>query len=283
MVATWPRVIGLCVALLVLLQVGYLLYKAAPGDPRVPGEQAIPAYQPPKPDVDSIQEIVARMNPDASDSSSRAWTAHAKRLATEEERLGLIHSLHFDLQVEDQAFAEGPRLLDAMEKAYDALCLIWKLYPEQRIAAVLYTSKIYQGRDDLPDWTGALFDGKVRNPANIMENWPTHRPIIFHEVAHAFHRELASGNALPIWLEEGLAQDFDGTVLDMAVIQNNPLRDSLQLYNEFLHIADSHEARALYQHSLYRTRRLLAHMGRDSLANWIRQGADPALLPQAGW
>lgn len=196
----------------------------------------------------------------------------ARKLIAESDALGELRSLHFDLQVEDKAFRYSGKLLAEMESAYDSLCLLWKFYPEGRVAAVLYSSQIYRGGDSLPDWTGALFDGKVRIPANVLDNWPQHRSVIRHEVAHAFHRFLARDHRLPTWLEEGLAQDFDGTPLDTVWLAQQQLPDSAALESDFLATRDAQTALLLYRSSLWKTRQLLARVGRDSLRNLMQQG-----------
>ncbi len=196
----------------------------------------------------------------------------ARKMLTEAESLGELRSLHFDLQVEDKAFRYSAKLLSEMENAYDSLCLLWKFYPEGRVAAVLYSSQIYRGGDSLPDWTGALFDGKVRIPANVFDDWPQHRPVIRHEVAHAFHRFLSRDRPIPTWLEEGLAQDFDGTVLDTAWLAQQALPDSAALESDFLATRDAQGALLLYRTSLWKTRQLLSRVGRDSVRNLMQEG-----------
>lgn len=209
---------------------------------------------------------------DPGDTTVHHEIIQAQALLAESEQLGVLRSVHFELQVEDKVFAHGTKLLGAMEDSYDSLCLRWSYYPERPLAAVLYTSKIYQGALDLPDWTGALFDGKVRIPANVLEDWPKYRAVIAHEVAHAFHQELAGGRALPTWLDEGLAQDFDGTRLDTVWMRDFPEPDSAALSGNFLSTRDAVAARVLYQYSLRKVRDLLDAVGRDSVRTLIRRG-----------
>lgn len=209
---------------------------------------------------------------DPGDTTVRHELAKAQALLAESEQLGVLRSVHFELQVEDKVFAQGTQLLEAMEASYDSLCLRWSFYPDKALPAVLYASKIYQGALDLPDWTGALFDGKVRIPANVLDDWPRHRRVIAHEVAHAFHQELAGGKALPTWLDEGLAQDFDGTLLDTIWMRDFAEPDSVALNGNFLATRDAVAARVLYQYSLRKVRVLLDSVGRDSVRTLIRQG-----------
>jgi len=211
-----------------------------------------------------------KMDPD--DTTVRHELAKAQALLAESEQLGVLRSVHFELQVEGKVFAQGTQLLAALESSYDSLCMRWSFYPDKVLPAVLYDSSIYQGALDLPDWTGALFDGKVRIPANVLEDWPRHRRVIEHEVAHAFHQELAGGKALPTWLDEGLAQDFDGTLLDSVWMRDYAEPDSAALHGNFLATRDAVAARVLYQYSLRKVRVLLESVGRDSVRTLIRQG-----------
>lgn len=206
----------------------------------------------------------------AEDSIIIYWIQRARRMQKEEMKLGMLRSVHFDLQAEDLVYTQGPQLLNALEAAYDSLCLRWDFYPDERIMAVLYASSVYNGGHHLPDWTGALFDGKVRIPANIMVKWPDLRHVVFHEVAHAFHRQLAGKNRLPTWLEEGLAQEFDGTIIDSAWIKEHSLLDSADLDSDFLQAHDASYAKTLYQHSLLRTQQLMQNIGRDSLKTLLK-------------
>jgi hypothetical protein len=200
----------------------------------------------------------------------------ATKLAQENSRLGMLYSAHFELQVEEKTFDQASRLLQALEEAYDSLCMVWSYYPRGPIRAVLYSDRIFQGSDSLPDWVGAVFNGKVRIPANIMQDWPRHRRVIAHEVAHAFHYEMAGQRALPTWLDEGLAQDFDGTKLDVEWLSSQPVPSEEALQGSFMIVNDALAARGLYQHSLKRVRELLQEVGRDSVKSMLLRAAGVA-------
>jgi|GEM_PF-3575015 len=186
-----------------------------------------------------------------SDSVLGKWRSKAKVLAREDEEMGRMQSAHFDLWVEGKikTWKASDTLLTALEAIYDRMCLEFSYYPTQKIQAVLYESGRFQSRP-LPDWTGALYDGKVRIPYNVMQDWPLHQKILAHEVAHAFVHDLAQV-PLDSWFDEGVAQHLDGTVWnpgEMPPAQISPPESITG--NNFLDHADADDARRLYFTSL---------------------------------
>jgi len=79
-------------------------------------------------------------------------------------------------------------------------------FPADRVGIVLYTRIQYNQALDAPDWSGALYDGKIRLPTGGLGSSAIPlRDTIYHEYVHAVIHRLG-GDHVPAWLHEGLAQ-----------------------------------------------------------------------------
>lgn len=135
----------------------------------------------------------------------------SKSLIQEMETLQLERSAHFRLEFEGRpARADILEALSVLEVAYDSLCRLFQFYPENKMSLVLYQSAEYQGIGPRPDWVGAVFDGKLRVPVGAMRYREVYRPMLFHELTHAFVRAMTRSK-VPLWINEGIAQKIDGS------------------------------------------------------------------------
>lgn len=136
-------------------------------------------------------------------------------LEREMEKLGVEKSMHFRLEFDGSPTKKDVmEALAVLEVAYDSLSNLFGFTPENKMCIVLYQEKEYQGIGPRPDWVGAIFDGKLRIPANLMEYREIYRPVLFHELTHAFVRAMTRAE-LPFWLNEGIAQVIDGSRKNM--------------------------------------------------------------------
>ena len=132
-------------------------------------------------------------------------------LEQEMAQLGVEKSMHFRLE-----FDGGPSKKDVMEAlavlevAYDSISNLFDFMPENKMCLVLYQDKEYQGVGPRPDWVGAVFDGKLRVPVNLMAYREVYRPVLFHELTHAFVRSMTRAK-VPLWMNEGIAQVIDAS------------------------------------------------------------------------
>jgi len=84
-------------------------------------------------------------------------------------------------------------------------------YPPTTIVAVLYTEQQFRDITRAPDWSGAQYDGRIRIPvAGASRNPELFEHILVHELTHAVLDGIAP-RRVPTWLNEGLAQYFDGS------------------------------------------------------------------------
>ena len=123
--------------------------------------------------------------------------------------LGLERSMHFRVEFEGRpSRRDVMEALSVLEVAYDSLCNLFDFRPQNKMHLVLYPSTPFQGVGPRPDWVGAVYDGKIRVPVNVMEYPDYYRPMFFHELTHAFVRAMTRYK-VPLWINEGMAQTID--------------------------------------------------------------------------
>lgn len=142
--------------------------------------------------------------PDSADL--RALIEKTTREATVEARMGKETSSRFVISYD---VATETRLandvLDILDTAYNRVGSDFEHYPDVRIPVILYTRQEFRATAAGPEWSGGVYDGKIRLPIRgLREITPQVRAILFHEYTHVVIRELTKGNC-PTWLNEGLA------------------------------------------------------------------------------
>jgi tetratricopeptide (TPR) repeat protein len=144
---------------------------------------------------------------DPENAVLKEFIAKAERELPVESKMDKGYSSMFDISFD----AELPpglsaQVLDALESAYNSVGADLGLFPATRIPVLLYTKSDYSSVTAGPDWSGGLYDGKIRLPVGgLTEITPQMRSILFHEFTHVLVAELTHGN-IPTWLNEGLAQ-----------------------------------------------------------------------------
>jgi hypothetical protein len=89
-------------------------------------------------------------------------------------------------------------------------------YPSDPIQVMLYTEKQFRDITRAPEWSGGLYDGKIRLPvAGASRSPKLFETVLSHELTHAMVSSLAP-RGVPAWLHEGLAQHFDGSSVAAA-------------------------------------------------------------------
>ena len=122
------------------------------------------------------------------------------------------HSSRFDLAYDpdiDTTFALA--ILDVLESAANVVGAELGLFPDARVPVGIYKRTDFKTVTDSPDWSGGVYDGKIRLPfGSLNEITPAMRGVLFHEYAHVIVFELTRGNC-PLWLNEGIAEMFGRT------------------------------------------------------------------------
>jgi hypothetical protein len=101
-------------------------------------------------------------------------------------------------------------LLGALEGAYADLVRDLGSAPPRKVEVVVYAERDWRLATQAPDWSGGLYDGKVRVPAQGLAGvTPRLLAVLKHEMTHAFVAVRTDGRA-PVWLHEGVAQLEEG-------------------------------------------------------------------------
>ena len=101
-------------------------------------------------------------------------------------------------------------LLSALERVYAELVQDLGSAPPRKVDVVVYAEKDWRLATRAPDWSGGLYDGRVRVPAQGLTGMTPHLvSVLKHEMTHAFVAARTGGRA-PVWLHEGLAQVEEG-------------------------------------------------------------------------
>ncbi len=105
-------------------------------------------------------------------------------------------------------------VLDTLEGAYGEVGRALLFYPTEEVIVFLYMDQDFFDVTRAPSWSGGLFDGKIRIPTKGFETKTDQlRKTLFHEYVHAVIHQMTdrgvSKNAVPVWLNEGVAQYFE--------------------------------------------------------------------------
>ncbi len=174
---------------------------------------------------------------------------------------------HFDLFYDSSEFRQlGRPILRLLEEAYRKVGADLGVYPDQPVSVLLYSNRSFREVTASPDWTGGIFDGKIRLPVRDMDpDDPRLTALITHEFVHAVVHGVAV--RCPTWLNEGLAMYFEGRSLPSIRVR----ADLRQFEGSFMSL-NPDQARAAYLLSLsavsylirefgmYRVREILLHI-----------------------
>ncbi|HKB07146.1 MAG TPA: tetratricopeptide repeat protein [Candidatus Polarisedimenticolia bacterium] len=119
---------------------------------------------------------------------------------------------HFTLKYDGERAGPdlGRQILDFLESQFTSLETRFDHYPLQPIVVILYPHRQFHEATQADSNVAGLYDGKIRVPiGGLSEINASARPVLVHELAHAFIAGKSHGTA-PRWLHEGLAQRIEG-------------------------------------------------------------------------
>jgi Tfp pilus assembly protein PilF len=147
---------------------------------------------------------------DPSDAALKSRLERIRREHQTEKDFNRDVTSHFSIKYEGREKIEAGRIvLHILEDAYGEIGRALSYYPDQEIAVILYTNQQFQEVTDAPGWSGGIYDGKIRIPVGgIEQETPGLRRLLIHEYSHAVVRAIT--RRVPTWLNEGLAQHFEG-------------------------------------------------------------------------
>jgi tetratricopeptide (TPR) repeat protein len=99
-----------------------------------------------------------------------------------------------------------------LDQAFDSLHDRLGEYPRSEITVILYAKSDFKSVTQAPDWSGGLYDGKIRIPVGgltTVEEAAGLQAVLVHEMTHAFLYRMAPAG-LPLWFNEGLATAIQG-------------------------------------------------------------------------
>ena len=173
--------------------------------------------------------------------------------------------------------------LDLLEHAYFDVGQQVGLYPVDPIDVVIYTGDQFTRATGSPDWSRAIFDGRIRlREGDIDAKNGFLAPLLRHEYVHAvLSRSIAA--PLPGWLHEGLAQHFEVRNLQWATsvatraARANALPALSELQTGFSGISDPDAAQAAYAYAYAFVEYLIAKRGAYAAQTFL--GAMKAGVP----
>lgn len=114
---------------------------------------------------------------------------------------------NFVISYDGRAHPElGSQVLEVLETAYNDIGRDLAFYPQVQVPVLLYTQRDFAELTGSPDWSGGLYDGKIRIPVGGVAGMKAQlRAVLYHEYVHVAVRYLAAGRS-PVWLNEGLAE-----------------------------------------------------------------------------
>lgn len=140
-----------------------------------------------------------------------------RELAVEKE-MDKEYGSHFVITFEgSENSGLGDEVLDALEEAYNWIGSQLDHYPDQRVTVILYTRQQFTDLTDSPEWSGGLYDGKIRLPVGGISTVNTRvQALLYHEYMHVVVRDIV-GSRVPAWLNEGLAEVAERSVSNAPV------------------------------------------------------------------
>ncbi len=160
----------------------------------------------------SYWEKAIELNPSATGLRERLERVRKEHKAEKDFNRELTS--HFLTKYEGREKIEAGRIvLRILEDAYSEVGRSLSCYPDQEIQVILYSGQQFKEVTEAPGWSGGIFDGKIRLPiGGIEKETPGLRSLLFHEYTHAVVRSIT--RRCPTWLNEGLAQYFEGRQVD---------------------------------------------------------------------
>jgi len=162
------------------------------------------------------------------------------------------------------------QVLSAAEDAWNILRPGIGFDPPDRVAILV------GGTSRTPEWAAASYDGQVHIPLEAAESDDQRVPILRHELTHAFLAQ-AGGGRVPLWLNEGLAQFYQGERIQALPGSSTAgWLDSLASRRTFLDL-DEDQAELAYHYSLAVAQELMELHNSTALEAYLkrlREGID---------
>lgn len=167
-------------------------------------------------DANDLKDAIARYQQALPDLAPRPRAAVQAKIARLEPRLAVEagfasrEAQHFVARYEGEARTDlADAALARLEEARARLLERLELAPKEPITVVLYTGTQFQQTSSGPDWSGGVFDGKIRiRESQLRLNRGELEDLLSHEFVHAL-LSTSVARPVPSWFNEGLAQFYE--------------------------------------------------------------------------
>jgi tetratricopeptide (TPR) repeat protein len=157
-----------------------------------------------------------------------AWRRDADVHRTFEDRRYDRFRVMFEGRAEESLAAQATSVFNS---AFWRICEKLGEYPSNTIVAILYTEKQFRDITRAPEWSGGQYDGRIRVPvAGAAQKPELFERVLTHELTHAIVAGIVP-RGTPAWLNEGLAQHFDGSDAQAAQRRMKAAGRSIPLKN----------------------------------------------------
>ena len=110
-------------------------------------------------------------------------------------------------------------VVHTLERQFEQLRDDVRYTPPEPITVILYTRQSFRDVTSVPDWAGALNDGRIRVAAEGIDSVPESLArSLKHELTHSFLFQKTQGRC-PTWLQEGMAQWVAGVRVGAGAAQ----------------------------------------------------------------
>ena len=141
------------------------------------------------------------------------WVREASLHSTFLQAQGSHFTVLFEGPAEDDLARKAVDVLDA---AYDRIATTLATFPTDPITVVFYTRDQFRDITRSPQWSGGVFDGRIRVPVQgVSSDTRELERVLTHEFVHALVHSVAS-RRIPTWLNEGLAGYFEPGGIERA-------------------------------------------------------------------
>ena len=163
-----------------------------------------------------LDQAAARAGSDPSlQSYLRTVTAKVQKTEQMESRLASRDGAHFTVKYEGDNDADSWTIvLEILEDAYREIGQKFGHYPSKPVVVVLHPNAAFQANTGSPAWADGLFDpvlGRIHLPTQgALTDRAWLKRVLRHEFVHALlhDHQGVNNNALPTWLNEGLAMQL---------------------------------------------------------------------------
>ena len=179
------------------------------------------------------------------------------------------------------SFAQGENreaahiVSQVLEDAYFSVGRKLDLFPATPTDVVLYPSEDFHTVTQTPDWTGGVFDGRIKLPVGgVAGRSPLLERTVRHEYGHVLVTKLGNGH-VPVWLNEGLAiwaeeqEDGDHEPWAYATISGQRLFSLGDLLPPFTRLP-ADRVQVAYAQSYLAVRLIIANYGERRLLDLLR-------------